>query len=53
MYFSSIFLRLVETDLYTISLASELLKCDECFATFDFLMNVKVDFYFLVDKNAQ
>ena len=42
-YFSSVYTHLIETDLYTISLASKLLKCGKCFVVFDFLMNVKID----------
>ena len=42
-YCSSIYLYLIETDLYTISLASKLLKCYEFFVIFSFLMNVKID----------
>ena len=45
LYFSSMHLRQTETDLYTISLASKLLKWNECFAIFEFLMNVKIDFH--------
>ena len=45
-YFSSsIYLHLIKTDLYTISLASKLLKCDEFFVSFDFLINDKIDFH--------
>ena len=44
-YFNSIYLHLIETDVYTISLASKLLKCDESFVIFNFLMNVKIDFH--------
>ena len=46
-YFSNIYLHLIETKLYrsTISLASKLLKCDECFVIFDISMNVKIDFH--------
>ena len=44
-YFSSMYLHLIETLLYTISLESKLLKCDKFFITFDFLMNVKIDFH--------
>ena len=42
-YFSSVYLYLIETDLYTISLASKLLKCYEFFVIFNFLVNVKID----------
>ena len=52
-YFRNIYLHIIETDLYTISLASKLLKCDEFFVIFDILMNVKVDFHISHSKNAQ
>ena len=42
---SSIYLHLIETDVYTISLASKLLKCDDFFVIFDFLMTVKINFH--------
>ena len=44
-YFSSVYLHLIKTDLYTISLASKLLKCDKFFVIFNFSMNVKFDFH--------
>ena len=43
-YYSSVYLQLIEIYLYTISLASKLLKCDDVFVIFDFLTNVKIDF---------
>ena len=44
-YFSGVYRHLIETYLYTISLASKQLKCDESFVIFDFLTNVKIDFH--------
>ena len=44
-YFSSGYLHLITPVLYTISLASKLLKCNEFFFIFDFLMNVKIGFH--------
>ena len=43
LYFSSVYLYLIETDLYTISFASKLLKRYEFFVIFDILMNVRID----------
>ena len=43
-YFNSIYHNLIETDLYAISLASKLPKCDEIFVISDFLLNIKIDF---------
>ena len=45
LYFSSVHLHLIETNLYTISLARKLLRWNKCFAIFEFLMNVKFDFH--------
>ena len=42
-YISSVYLYLTDPDLYTISLASKLLKCYKFFFIFDCLMNVKID----------
>ena len=44
-YFSSVYLNLTGIYLFTISLASKLLKCDKFFVSFDFLTNVKIDFH--------
>ena len=44
-YFNSVYLHLIETNLYTILLTSKQLKCDKFFVVFDFLMNVKIDFH--------
>ena len=38
--------------MYTISLASKLLKCDEFFVIFDFLTNVKIDFHIITAERA-
>ena len=53
LYFRSMHLRLIETDLYTISLAIKLLKGDECFAIFESLKNVKIDFHIFRRQNVQ
>ena len=52
-YFSSGYQHLIKPDLFTISLASKLLKCDEIFVILDFLMTVKIISIFFLDKNAQ
>ena len=44
-YFSSVYLNLIEIYLYTLSLASKLLKCDGCSVIFEILTNVKIDFH--------
>ena len=46
-YFSKVYLHLIEIHLYTISLASKLLKCDDFFRHFRLfdLTNVKTDFH--------